>query len=47
MSNTGGTLGNAEKNVSTSKRVPTVLTLRANMLMTLFHLPRACGAEEM
>ena len=40
MSNTGGTWDNAKKDTSTSKRVPMVLTLRANMLMTLF-LPHA------
>ena len=40
MSNTGGTWDNAKKDISTSERVPMVLTLRANMLMTLF-LPHA------
>ena len=54
MSNTGGTLDNAKKDISASEHVPMVLTLRANMLMTLFlphahfhHLSRACDAEEM
>ena len=37
MSNTGGTWDNAEKDISTSEHVPMVLTLRANMLMTLFY----------
>ena len=36
MSNTGGTLDNAKKDLSTSEHVPMVLTLRAYMLMTLF-----------
>ena len=40
MSNTGGTLDNAKKDISTSEHVPMVLTLRANMLTALF-LPHA------
>ena len=40
MSNTGGIWDNAKKDISTSEHVPMVLTLRANMLMTLF-LPHA------
>ena len=54
MSKFGGTWDNAEKDISTSELLPMVLTLRANMLMTLFYhmffffiIPRACGAEEM
>ena len=37
MSNFGGTWDNAEKDISTSELLPMVLTLRANMLMTLFY----------
>ena len=40
MSNTGGTWDNAKKDFSRSEHVPMVLTLRVNMLMTLF-LPHA------
>ena len=40
MSNTGGTWDTAKKDMSTSEHVPMILTLRANMLMTLF-LPHA------
>ena len=36
MSNIGDTWDTAQKDISTSEHVPMVLTLRANMLMTLF-----------
>ena len=39
MSNNGRTWDNAKKDISSSEHVTMVLTLRANMLMTLF-LPR-------